>query len=236
MFDSLIDSRRDRKPFWRPATFAIALGLHLCVLSTILAENYLRVPEISEPPVRVTFAHFTPPPAPPAPAPAAPKPAPTTPEPATEAPPPMPTEMVQPESMPEEIRTEPMPEAPPAETGGGVEGGVPGGVPGGAPMDLPLPAGPLQVGGDVTAPVAISRVPPQYPMMARSARVEGEVRLEAVIRRDGTVGDIKVVQGLRMGCTEAAIEALKHWRFKPGERNGAPVDVYYILTVGFTLH
>lgn len=239
MFDSLIDSRTDVRPFWRPVTFAIALALHILVLSAILVQNYFRVPPITEPPIHVTFAHFTPPPAPPAPSPAPPKPAPEAPKPEpVEAAPPMPTEMVQPTATPEQIHTEPMPEEAPAGGGSseGVEGGVPGGVPGGAPMELPLPAGPLRVGGDVSAPVAISQVPPAYPMMARSARVEGDVVLEAVIRRDGTVGDIKVVRGLRMGCTEAAIEALKRWRFRPGERNGVPVDVYYTLTVGFKLN
>jgi protein TonB len=73
-------------------------------------------------------------------------------------------------------------------------------------------------------------------MQARVARVEGEVKLEAVIRGDGTVGDIRVVQGLRLGCTEAAIEALKRWRFRPGERNGVSVDVYFMLTVDFILN
>jgi periplasmic protein TonB len=236
LFESLIDARTDRKPFWRPAIFAVALGLHIVVLTAILLQNYFQVPAITEPAIHVTFAHFTPPPAPPAAPPAAPKPAPEPPKPEVEAAPPMPTEMVQPLSTPEEIHTGPMPEAPPASAVGGVEGGVPGGVPGGAPMELPLPAGPLRVGGDVSAPVAISQVPPVYPMMARSSRVEGQVKLEAVIRRDGTVGDIKVVQGLRMGCTEAAIAALKQWRFRPGERSGVPVDVYYTLTVGFKLN
>jgi protein TonB len=238
VFESLIDSRTDVKPFWRPMTFAIALALHVIVLSGILVQNFFRVPPITEPPIHVTFAHFTPPPAPPAPAPDAPKPAPEAPKSTpAEAEPPMPTEMVQPNATPEEIHIEPMPEEAPAGSGGeGVEGGVPGGVPGGSPMELPLPAGPLRVGGDVSAPVAISQVPPAYPMMARSSRVEGEVVLEAVIRRDGTVGDIKVVRGLRMGCTEAAIDALKRWRFRPGERNGVPVDVYYTLTVGFKLN
>jgi protein TonB len=220
-------------------TFSVALGLHLCVLSGILVQNYFDVPPITEPPIHVTFTNFTPPPAPPAPAAPAPKPAtPEAPKPvAAEAPAPMPTEMVQPVETPEEISVAPMPEPEATGASGGVEGGVEGGVPGGAPTDLPiLPAGPLRVGGDVSAPVAISQVPPAYPMMARSARVEGEVKLEAVIRRDGTVGDIKVVQGLRMGCTEAAIEALKRWRFRPGERNGVPVDVYYVLTVGFRLN
>lgn len=236
MFDSLIDSRSDRKPFWRPATFAVALSLHGCVLAAVLVESYLQVPPITEPPIHVTFAHFTPPPAPPAPAPTPPKPAAEAPKPAVvEAPPPMPTEMVQPEMLPDEISVEPMPEPAPVAAGEGVEGGVEGGVPGGAPAVLPLPAGPLRVGGDVSAPVAISQVPPEYPNMARNSRVEGDVKLEAVIRRDGTVGDIKVLQGLRMGCTEAAIEALKRWRFRPGARNGVPVDVYYTLTVGFKL-
>ena len=236
MFESLIDARRDTRPFWRPATFATALGLHLCVLLGIMVEDYFKVPPITEPPIHVTFAQFTPPPAPPAPAaPAAPKPAPAAPKPVEEAPPPMPTEMVQPETTPEMISTEAVPEPASAASSEGVEGGVEGGVPGGAPMELPVPAGPLRVGGDVSAPEAISRVPPEYPMMARSARVEGDVKLEAVIRRDGTVGDIKVIQGLRMGCTEAAIAALKRWRFRPAERNGVPVDVYYTLTVGFKL-
>jgi len=233
LFESLIESRRDVRTFWRPATVAVALGLHAGVLGTILVENYFKVPPIHEPPIQVTFAHIAPAPPPPAPPPPAPKPA--VPKPVVETPRPMPTEMVQPEKTPDVIQTEPMPEPPPV-VSEGVEGGVPGGVPGGAPGDLPpLPTGPLRVGGDVTAPVLISRQPPQYPMMARSARVEGVVKLEAVIHSDGTVGDIKVLQPLRMGCTEAAIEALKRWRFKPGERNGVPVDVYYALTVEFRL-
>jgi periplasmic protein TonB len=236
LFESMIDARTDRKPSWQLATFVVALVLHVVVLTAILVQNYFVVPPITEPPIHVTFSHFTPPPAPPAAPPAPPKPAaPEPPKPEVQSAPPMPTEMVQPESTPEEIHTGPMPEPAVESAPGGVEGGVPGGVPGGAPAELPLPAGPLRVGGDVSAPVAISQTPPQYPSMARNSRVEGQVKLEAVIRRDGSVGDIRVVQGLRMGCTEAAIEALKHWRFKPGERNGVPVDVYYTLTVGFKL-
>jgi protein TonB len=258
LFDSLIDSRSDRKPFWRPATFAVALGLHGCVLAAVLVENCFQAPPVSEPPIHVMFSNFAAPPA--LPAPASPMPAPEAPKrTALETPPPMLAEMVQPSMMPDEISVEPMLELPPAAAGEGVDGGVADGVTdgvtggvlggvlggavggaldgaaGGAPAALPLPAGPLRVGGDVLAPVAISQAPPEYPMMARNARVEGDVKLEAVIRRDGTVGDIKVVQGLRMGCTEAAIDALKRWRFRPGTRNGVPVDVYYTLTVGFTL-
>ena len=70
---------------------------------------------------------------------------------------------------------------------------------------------------------------------ARSARVQGVVILEAVIHRDGSVGGIRVLRGVPMGCTEAAIAALKRYRFKPGTQHGEPVDVYMTLTVQFTL-
>ena len=152
----------------------------------------------------------------------------------------MSTEIVQPQVTPEVISTEPVAGAPTATPGEGVEvgvpGGIPGGIPGGVPGGQPLPSGPLWAGGDVSAPVVIHRVQPEYPMKARVARVEGEVKLEAVIRGDGTVGDIRVVPGLRLGCTEAAMEALKRWHFRPGDRNGVPVDVYFMLTVDFILN
>ena len=229
MFDSLIESRRDRKPFWRPATVAVALGLHAAALGTILLQNFFEVPDIAEPPVQVTFAQLAPPPPPPPP----PAPKPAAPKPVPKVQVPIPTRMVEPEKTPEVVHTEPVPE-PPAPVGepGGVEGGVPGGV-GLAPP--PEPTGPLRIGGDVLPPEVISRILPEYPMLARSARVEGVVRLEAIIRRDGTVGDIRVLQGLCMGCTEAAIEAVKRWRYKPGMQNGVPVDVYLDVKVEFKL-
>ncbi len=236
MFESLIDTRTDVKPFWRPGVFLFALLLHVVVLNAVLVQNYLKVPPITEPPVQVTFAKFTPPPAPP---PAAPKPAAPTPPPKpveVQPQPQMPTEMVAPEVLPQEVHTEAMPPEPEAPAMEGVPGGVPGGIPGGVPGgDIPTQEGPLQVGGDVSAPVAVQQVPPTYPMAARSARIQGSVKLEAVIHKDGTVGDIRVVQGLPMGCTEAAVAALRQWHFQPGQRNGLPVDVYYTLTVDFRL-
>ncbi len=152
-------------------------------------------------------------------------------------------EVVQPQRVPDSIRTAPVPghqrlaaNTPAGGDGaaGGAPWGVPGGVVGGAPGGVP--GAPLWAGGDVTAPMVIHRVRPEYPMMARRARLEGEVTLEAVIRRDGTVGEIRVVKGLGLGCTEAAIEALEQWRFRPGERNGVPADVYFTLTVDFILN
>lgn len=117
---------------------------------------------------------------------------------------------------------------------GGVPGGIPGGVPGGS-LAAGSPARPLPVGGDVSAPLVIGRVLPEYPWPARSARVEGAVELEAVILRDGSVGEVRVIRGLPMGCTEAAIAALRRWSFRPGERRGVPIAVFFTLSVDFKL-
>jgi protein TonB len=97
------------------------------------------------------------------------------------------------------------------------------------------PEGPLRVGGDVKAPVIEHRVDPQYPDMARKTRVAGVVIVEAIINKDGSVEQVKVLKGLPMGMSESAVEAVKQWKFKPGTLNGEPVDVIFNLTVTFKL-
>jgi protein TonB len=133
---------------------------------------------------------------------------------------------------------------------GGVLGGQLGGTPGGQlggtvggtgdakpadPPPAPDTSAPLRVGGDVKAPVAIHRTDPQYPDLARKSRVAGVVILEAIIDKDGNVDQVKVLKGLPMGMSEAAEQAVKQWKFKPGTLNGEPVDVIFNLTVNFTL-
>ncbi len=127
----------------------------------------------------------------------------------------------------------------PRGTASGRAGGAVGGTGDGAVGGGRGPGGeegPLRTGGEVSSPIVLHRFHPVYPSAARAARVEGAVRLEAVIRRDGSVGEVRVLQELRLGCTEAAIEALRRWRFLPGRRNGTPVDVYFELTVDFKLN
>lgn len=97
------------------------------------------------------------------------------------------------------------------------------------------PTGPLQVGGDVQAPVKLDSPPPQYTEIARKARIQGVVIVQAIINKEGTVENVKVLKGLPMGLDQAAIDAIKRWRFKPATLNGKPVTVYYNLTVNFTL-
>jgi protein TonB len=113
-----------------------------------------------------------------------------------------------------------------------VHGGVIGGVLGGDPSAK----GPFWPGGEVTGPQVLERVRPVYPTAARNVRLEGAVKLRAVILRDGAIGEIEVLEGLGLGCTQAAIQALRRWRFRPGERNGIPVDAYFELTVDFTMN
>src|SRR5215467_1474145 len=93
----------------------------------------------------------------------------------------------------------------------------------------------FRVGGGVTPPTILSRVEPQYSEEARKARYQGTVVLEAIVRRDGTVDIQRIVRSLGFGLDENAIQALKQWRFRPGMRNGVPVDVSLNIEVNFNL-
>jgi periplasmic protein TonB len=101
----------------------------------------------------------------------------------------------------------------------------------------PEPEGPVRfvVGGNITEPEKLSGPNPVYPEAARRARIQGVVVLECVIGKDGTVRDVKVLRPLPLGLTEAAVEAVQKWKFKPSTLNGKPVEVLYILTVRFNL-
>jgi TonB family protein len=94
---------------------------------------------------------------------------------------------------------------------------------------------PLRVGGDVLRPEVISHPAPVYTPAARRARVQGVVILETVIDEQGDVTGVKVLKGLPMGLDQAAVDAVKTWKFKPATRNGTPVKVAYVLTLNFTL-
>jgi len=96
-------------------------------------------------------------------------------------------------------------------------------------------AGAFRVGGDVKAPVVIHHVEPLYPDAARRGRISGIVILEVVIRKDGTIKDAAVLKGLPDGLSEAAVDAVRKWTFKPGTLNGEPVDVIFNLTINFKL-
>lgn len=142
---------------------------------------------------------------------------------------------------------------PAAATGvaGGVIGGVPGGQLGGvlggilggighAPAPTPprpTPAahkGPYRVGGKVQAPRLIRQVQPEYPPLAKQARIQGDVVIDSVIDTQGRVTEMKVVSGSPL-LVQSAIQALGQWRYHPTLLNGQPVAVDMLVTVHFTL-
>ena len=137
-------------------------------------------------------------------------------------------------------------------TTGGVVGGVPGGVvgiPSGAfnealnstrnPPVLakapePTPIKRIRVASRVAEANLIHDVAPTYPSEAGRARIEGAVVLMAVIGKDGSVQDVRVESGLPL-LAQAAIDAVKQWRYRPYLLNGEPVEVDSRITINFTL-
>lgn len=97
------------------------------------------------------------------------------------------------------------------------------------------PAGPIPVGGDVQAPVKTFAPQPQYTEIARKARVQGAVIVQATIDKQGNVTNVKILKSLPMGLGEEAVKAVERWKFTAATLNGKPVEVYYNLTVHFRL-
>ena len=95
--------------------------------------------------------------------------------------------------------------------------------------------GPFRPGSGIEAPRLLREVKADYTEEARQRGVSGDVVLEIVVRRDGTVGDVKVLQGLGAGLSDRAAQAVRQWRFTPARRQGAAVDVIVEIAVEFKL-
>jgi periplasmic protein TonB len=140
-----------------------------------------------------------------------------------------------------------------APEGPGLVGVVPGSLPGGTgavpyeigpigPPPSPPPTrdttkpkqNPIRVGGQVEAAKLIFQVKPEYPLLAKMARIQGTVRLEAVISTDGTIQNLRVLAGHPL-LVRAAIDAVARWRYQPTLLNGEPVEVVTEIDVNFTL-
>ena len=119
---------------------------------------------------------------------------------------------------------------------GGVLGGIIGGMASAAPPPPPKPHAPerIRVGGNVEAAKAIYAPTPEYPPLAKMARVQGMVRLSAIIAKDGTIIDLKVISGNPL-LAPAALAAVRQYRYQPTLLNGQPVEVDTEIDVNFTL-
>ena len=214
----------------------VSMTAHVAVVAAIVVPTLYAVGELPEIPTMMAFVAPLDAPPPPPPPPAAPPPAKVR-----ESQPAAPT---RPDAAPIEApaRIEPESGFETIEAGvpGGVEGGIPGGVPGGViggiseapppPPPPPPPARPLpvRVGGHMEAPAVLRRVEPEYPPLAARAQIQGVVSLEAIVGDDGTVRDVKVLRSVKF-LDEAAIDAVRQWRYAPLLLNGKPMP--FVLTV-----
>ncbi|MEN6535929.1 MAG: energy transducer TonB, partial [Bryobacteraceae bacterium] len=92
----------------------------------------------------------------------------------------------------------------------------------------------IRVGGNVQQAKLVRQPRPVYPPLARQARIQGQVRLAAVISRDGTIQELQVVAGHPL-LIQAALDAVKQWVYQPTLLNGEPVEVFTQIDVNFTL-
>jgi protein TonB len=121
---------------------------------------------------------------------------------------------------------------------GGQMGGVIGGVIGGV-GSAPPPPKPTQTrirqGGQVQAAKLMNKVQPMYPPLARQTRISGTVRLHAIIAKNGTVEQLEVISGHPL-LVQAALDAVRQWRYQATTLNGEPVEVDTTIDVIFSLN
>lgn len=232
--DSLVESSgriRTNQKWTTPLSFlvqAVLIGI-LVLIPLILTEGL---------PTRMLMAAIVAPPPPPPP-----------------PPPPAPVQHVQrvseivngelrtPSKIPKKVEMIKEDEAPPPSTGvvGGVVGGVPGGSAGGVLGGLisstappPKVAAPqkLRISSGVAEGNLINKVEPPYPQMAKIAHVQGDVVLQALISKQGTIENLRAISGHPI-LLQAAMDAVKQWRYKPYMLNGEPVEVETTITVRF---
>ena len=262
MFDEvLIESAGKDKTKGGWVTALISVVIHVVIVGAIIAAGlYVKEnPEVIEKPISAFIVASAPPPPPPPP-PAATNAGATPQTRRVETPRETPRQQFQqPREVPQNVpQTANVPQSSedqgagePGGQVGGVRGGVAGGVVGGIVGgtlggtlggQLGGQVGgtgdnPVRVGGNVKAPVIIesTRVDPRYTEVARRARIQGIVIIEAVIDRQGNVTEARILRGLPMGLDAEALNAIRQWKFRPGTLNGQPVPVYYNLTINFRL-
>ena len=245
MFDDLVESSPVGKKTNKPWTIFLSTLLQ-CGLLAILILIPLIYTEALPKAMLTTLLVAPPPPPPPPPPPAA-----------------TPVKIVKPvarliqagklmapRAIPKEVAMIKEQELPPEVSAGTAIGGVPGGVPGGqaggvlggiiggtgSNMPPPPKETPkrIRVGGQVQQAKVLVRIQPLYPPLAKQARIQGTVRLQAVIAKDGSIQELQVLSGHPL-LVQAALDAVRQWRYQPTLLNGEPVEVVTTIDVVFTL-
>jgi len=248
MFESTLEAQGLHEGERRIGTLSVAILAHAGIGLAIVAVTAVIVPKVVTP--EPTYSFFTiasvipPGEAAPKPAPA-PKKGTDAPKPGSALAPPRVAPLVPPEATP---ATLPAPESDPVAEGlelpgDGTQGDPNGsrfGVPGGAgdgdgeagPWDGPG-VDPLELTGDMVRPVLLEKVSPTYPRVARQAGLGGRVTVRAVIAHDGSVESVEVFSSTNPLFNDAAVEAVRKWRYRPALMNGRPVRVFFSVVVDF---
>jgi protein TonB len=124
---------------------------------------------------------------------------------------------------------------PAAGFGGNIGDTVSHAAPAPPPDVRPAPQKPVPVGGLIHAPVRVFNVAPIYPQIAQAARIEGTVVIQAIIGTNGNVQDARVISGSPL-LNDAALSAVRQWRYTPTLLNNQPVAVIMTVTVSFKLN
>jgi protein TonB len=91
------------------------------------------------------------------------------------------------------------------------------------------------VGGEIKEPKLLHQVKPTYPPIARAAKVQGMVIIQATIDKEGNVKDLQILKHQPM-LDQAALDAVSQWKYSPTTLGGQPVEVVMTVTVNFTLN
>jgi protein TonB len=239
MFDDLVESSIVRKKTNTGWAVILSTIVQVCVLIVLVLIPLIYTQAL--PKAMLTTLLIAPPPPPPPPPP--PAEAPKIVKPVARLI--QQGKLMQPRAIPKQVavfkEAELPPEAPVAAGGvlGGVDSGLLGGLGAGPAVAAPPPPPPKQtqrikLGGQVVAAKLLAQPQPVYPPLARQARIQGNVVLHAIIDKDGRVGELQVISGHPL-LVQAALEAVRNWRYQPTQLNGDPVEVDTTITVSFVL-
>ncbi len=241
MFDELVESSAVRKKTNKGWAVILSTLVQVVILVVLILIPLIYTQALPKAMLATMITAPPPPPPPPPPPAAAPK--------VVRQPPRLIQQgkLTQPHAIPKQVavfKEEALPPEPPAAGGEGLLGGLGGGdILGGlgsaASGIAPPPAAPktpqrIKLGGSVQEAKILNRPAPSYPALAKQARIQGSVVLHAIIDKDGTVTQLEVVSGHPL-LVQAALQAVKQWRYQPTQLNGEPVEVDTTITVNFVL-